>query len=183
MRSALGLGCAKTFRNGPKPLQPGLLRVETTGTSSPDRRQKRLHADDVHHAGEIVGKHVQRHLGGDLRQPLHQEVRRTHPHLERAEGMLNRLAPAAHGLGILIQPLLHGFDNVLMLPSRDPAFFARSALLLDGAGAAGAGHVTSVPAGSYCLAISAAPTPSPSSFWSSCMSTVTFSNCPVNSNG
>src|ERR1035437_5801563 len=56
--------------------------------------------------------------------------------------MLNRLAPAARGLGILIQPLLHGFDNVLALPSCDPAFFARSALFLDGAGAAGVGHVT-----------------------------------------
>jgi hypothetical protein len=48
--------------------------------------------------------------------------------------MFNRLAPAAHGLRILIQPPLHGFENVLVLPSRDPAFFARSALLLDGAG-------------------------------------------------
>jgi hypothetical protein len=35
----------------------------------------------------------------------------------------------------------------------------------------------------YCRAISAAPTPSPSSFWSLCMSTVTLSNCPENSNG
>jgi hypothetical protein len=48
-------------------------------------------------------------------------MRRAHPHLERTEGMLNRLAPAAHGLRILIQPLLHGFENVLMLPSRDAA--------------------------------------------------------------
>jgi hypothetical protein len=36
--------------------------------------------------------------------------------------MLNCLAPAAHGLGILIQSLLHGFENVFVLPSRDPAF-------------------------------------------------------------
>ena len=28
-----------------------------------------------------------------------------------ARGMLNRLAPAAHGLGILIQPLLHLNDR------------------------------------------------------------------------
>ena len=38
--------------------------------------------------------------------------------------------------------MLHSFDNVLVLPSHDPAFLARSALLLDGAGAAGVGHVT-----------------------------------------
>jgi hypothetical protein len=86
--------------------------------------------DYIHDARQIVGEHAERHLARDLRQRLHQEVRCTHPHLERAEGMLNRLAPAAHGLGILIQPLLHGFDNLLVLPSRDPAFFARSALLL-----------------------------------------------------
>src|SRR6202790_419106 len=84
--------------------------------------------DDIHDARQIVGEYAERHLARDLRQRLHQKVRRAHPHLERAEGMLNRLAPTAHGLGILIQPLLHGFDNVLMLPSRDPAFFARSAL-------------------------------------------------------
>ena len=36
---------------------------------------------------------------------------------------------------------------------------------------------------SYCRAISAAAIPSPSSFWSGCMSTVTRSNFPVNSNG
>jgi hypothetical protein len=34
------------------------------------------HAHDVHDAREIVGEDVQRHLGGDLRQTLHQEVRR-----------------------------------------------------------------------------------------------------------
>src|SRR3954454_18351231 len=51
--------------------------------------------------------------------------------------MLNRLAPAAHGLGILIQSLLHGFENVLMLPSRDAAFFACGALILECAGLAG----------------------------------------------
>jgi len=42
--------------------------------------------------------------------------------------------PAAHSLRILIQPLLQGFENVLMLPSRDAAFFAVGALFLDCAG-------------------------------------------------
>jgi Transposase DDE domain len=89
--------------------------------SRPDRCQQRPCTDGVHHARQIVGEHAERHLARDLRQRLHQEVRRAHPHLERAEGMLNRLAPAAHGLGILIQPLLHGFDNVLVLPSQTPS--------------------------------------------------------------
>src|SRR3954453_6590633 len=139
--SGLGLGCAKTSRNGPKPLQPGLLRVETTGTSSPDRRQKRLHADDVHHAGEIVGKHVQRHLGGALRQPLHQEVRRAHPHLERAEGVLDRLAALAHRLRVLVKPPLHGFEHVLVFPPRDAALLSGRATTLDRAAAACAGRI------------------------------------------
>ena len=36
-----------------------------------DRRDERLHAEDVHNPGEIVGEHVQGHLGGNLRQALH----------------------------------------------------------------------------------------------------------------
>ena len=35
--------------------------------------------------------------------------------------MLSRLAPLAHRLRILIETLLHGFENVLMLPSGDPS--------------------------------------------------------------
>ena len=91
--------------------------------SGSDRCQQSLCTDNVHDARQIVGEYAEGHLARDFRQRLHQEMRRAHPHLERAEGMLNRLAPATHGLGILIQPLLHGFENVLVLPSRDAAFF------------------------------------------------------------
>jgi hypothetical protein len=48
-----------------------------------------LDTDDVHYTCEIIGKHVQCHLGGDLPQALHQKVRSTHPHLERRERMLH----------------------------------------------------------------------------------------------
>jgi hypothetical protein len=48
----------------------------------------------------------------------------------------------------LIQPLLHGFEYALMLPSRDPAFFACGALILDCTGLASvrpvAAHLLSV---------------------------------------
>jgi hypothetical protein len=49
-----------------------------------------------HDAREIVGEHVQGHFGRNFRQSFHQEVRRTHPHLERAEGMFGgaRASPA-----------------------------------------------------------------------------------------
>ena len=36
-----------------------------------DRRDEGLHAEDVHDPREIVGEHVQGHLGGNLRQALH----------------------------------------------------------------------------------------------------------------
>ena len=54
--------------------------------------RQRLNAHDVHHPGEIVGEDVERHFGSDLRQTLHQEVRRAHPHLQRTKGMLGCLA-------------------------------------------------------------------------------------------
>jgi hypothetical protein len=48
--------------------------------------------NDIHDAREIIGEYVQGHLGRNLRQALRQKMRRAHPHLERAEGMLSRLA-------------------------------------------------------------------------------------------
>ena len=60
----------------------------------PDCCQQRPCTDDIHDPRQIVGKYAERHLARDLRQRLHQEVRGAHPHLERAEGMLDRLAPA-----------------------------------------------------------------------------------------
>jgi hypothetical protein len=35
--------------------------------------------------------------------------------------MLDRLAPLTHLLGMFVEPLLHRFENMLMLPSGDPA--------------------------------------------------------------
>ena len=53
---------------------------------------------DVHHAHEIVDEHVQRHLAADLRQALHQEVRRAHAHLQRPKRMLDCVTALAHRL-------------------------------------------------------------------------------------
>ena len=71
--------------------------------SGRDRRHERLYADDVHDTRQIIGEHVQCHLAGNLRQRLHQKVRRAHLHLQCAGGVLNRLAPLTHGVR------LHGF--------------------------------------------------------------------------
>src|SRR5262252_5967633 len=82
----------------------------------PDCRHERLNAEDVHNAREIIGQYVQGHLGGDPRQRLHQEVRCTHPHLERGEGVFSCLATHAHRLRVLIETLLHGFEYVFVFP-------------------------------------------------------------------
>ena len=84
---------------------------------------------------------MQRHLGGDLRQPLHQEVRRAHPHLERAERVLDRLAALTHGLRIFVEAPLHRLQYMLVLPAGDATLLARRAAVLDRAGAARIGPV------------------------------------------
>ena len=47
--------------------------------------------------------------------------------------MLDRFAPLAHLLRMLVEPPLYGFENMLMLPSRDQSFLAGGALMFDGA--------------------------------------------------
>jgi hypothetical protein len=56
--------------------------------------------------------------------------------------MFDRLAPLAHLLGMFIKPTLNGFENMLMLPLRDPSLFASSALSFDGAALTGIGPVS-----------------------------------------
>ena len=89
----------------------------TAAKVCPHSCQEPLHTNDAHDPREIVGEHVQCHLDGDLRRALHQKVRGAHPHLQRRERMLDRLAPLAHRLWVLIETLLHGFEHVLVLPS------------------------------------------------------------------
>jgi hypothetical protein len=74
---------------------------------------------------------VQSHLGGHTRQRLHQEVGCAHPGLDGAEGMLDRLAPLAHLVWMLVEPALDSLENVLVLPSGDPSFFAGGAARLN----------------------------------------------------
>ena len=83
---ALGLGRVKTLRE--MAMWTAFLGF---GLYS-DRGHQRLDAHDVHYPSEIVSEHVECHLGGNLGQTLHHKVRRPHPHLQRGEGMLDRLA-------------------------------------------------------------------------------------------
>src|SRR5690349_25023772 len=85
---------------------------------------------------------MQCHLGGDLRERLHQEVRRTHSHLHCTERMLDRLTARAHGLRIFVEPFLHGLDNLLVLPSGYAPLSSRRTLSFDCTGPARIGPIT-----------------------------------------
>lgn len=54
-------------------------------------RHQGFYAEDSHGALQVVRQHVQTHLCVDLRQRLHQEMRRPHPRLERAEDVFHGL--------------------------------------------------------------------------------------------
>ena len=80
---------------------------------------------------------MQRHLGADILQLLHQKVGCSHPHLDGAEGMLDRLPALAHFLRMGIEPRLDLFKKMFMLPARDAMFLAGGAFIPDGTGLAG----------------------------------------------
>src|SRR6185437_8887253 len=129
--SEIGLGCVKTLgaEGDSATLRQGacILRVRLCA----DPRDERLDAYYVHHASNVVGQHVECHFGGDLRQALHQEVRRPHSHFQRAKWMLDRLATLAHGLRIVVEALLYGLQHMLMLPARDSPLRAGRAARLE----------------------------------------------------
>jgi hypothetical protein len=76
--------------------------------------------DDIHDSLEIVGEHLQSNLGGDARQTLHSELRRAHARLGRAERVVDRFRPLAHGLLIFIEEALS------KPPHQDPIAIVRS---------------------------------------------------------
>ena len=91
---------------------------------------------------------MQRHFGTDVLERLHLEVRRSHPRLYRAEGVLDSLAAYAHLIRVSIEPRLHGLKNGFVLPTCDPPLFACRALALQRARLTGDG-----PIAMQCLAV------------------------------
>ncbi len=59
-----------------------------------------------------------------------------HPGLDRAEGVLDGAAAKRHRIGVPAQPFAHRVDQMLVLPSGDPAFRACGASALQRAGLA-----------------------------------------------
>ena len=60
-------------------------------------RDQRADADDGHGAFEIVGQHVQGHLGADLLQRLHLEVGIAHPVFDGPKRVLDGFVNPAKG--------------------------------------------------------------------------------------
>ena len=44
--------------------------------------------------------------------------------------MLDGLAPRAHGVRVLVEPLLRRLENMLVFPTSDPALLGRSCISL-----------------------------------------------------
>ena len=84
-----------------------------------DGLDERRDAENVDHTGQIVGEHRERRFGADVLQPLHQEMGRTQAHLDRAEGVLDRLAALSHRLRVFIETPLHVLHEMFMLPPCD----------------------------------------------------------------
>ena len=103
----------------------------------PDGGDQGTDAEDGHHTLEIVGQHVQRHLGADLLKGAHLEVGRAHPRLDSAERMLDGIPARTHRLRVLIEPALGRLDNALVFPTRDAALLATGAAIPDRAFVAG----------------------------------------------
>jgi hypothetical protein len=56
--------------------------------------------------------------------------------------MLGRRTTHGHFFWMAVEPILHGFEHVLMLPSGDQSLLGCCAAMLDGAALTGVGSVT-----------------------------------------
>src|SRR5215470_20324749 len=90
--------------------------------SCTDCREERLYPNDIHDAREIVGEHVQGHLGRDFGQTLHQKVGCSHPHLERSEPLVSPFSKARLTASIGMVEISAGFpllrSSASVMPTR-----------------------------------------------------------------
>ena len=84
------------------------------------------YAKYVHDAFQVVGQHVEAHLGTHPPERSRQEVCGTHPVFERAEDMFDRTSTDGHRVGLPVESPLHRFKYIFVLPSSDPAIVARA---------------------------------------------------------
>ena len=98
-----------------------MSEAKTGRASGRDRGDQRPDPEDIHCSGQIISQNREGHLGGYPWESFGQEVRRSHACLHGAERMLDSLATKAHSERVRIEPLLHGVEQILVLPSRDPS--------------------------------------------------------------
>src|SRR5690349_9794174 len=111
----------------------GCLKV-AVGLATKRLRARRSHlpyrfrgAKHLHYSLDVVSQHMQAHLGANVLESAREEVRCTHPVLQRAEDMLDGASSQRHRIGLPIEPALHRVKNALMFPSRDAPVVTRCA--------------------------------------------------------
>src|SRR5581483_9904955 len=85
------------------------------------------------------------HLGGYFWEGLCEEVCRSHAGLHSAEWVFDCLSTLAHRLRVGIKAMLHRFEQMLMLPPRNPPLRPRRALGFDRAILTGRSPVAPYP--------------------------------------
>src|SRR5215475_11576509 len=109
--------------------------------SGRDRGHQRLGPDDAYDPCQIVGQDGECHFGGHFRKRFGEEVCRSHAGLHGAERMLDCLATLAHRLWVCIKALLHGFEQILVLPPCNPPLWPWRALRFERTSLTGCGPV------------------------------------------
>ena len=94
----------------------------------PDRFHEFLNTKNVDDPPQVIGQHMQTHFRTHMFDGFHQEVRRTHPELERTKDMFDGTPPLFHLSRVPVQAILHRIQNAFMFPSSDAPFLARRAL-------------------------------------------------------
>jgi hypothetical protein len=94
-------------------------------------------SEDLHGSFQIVCQYVQTHLGTHARHRFSEEMRRSHPRLERAERMFDGLASYSRCPRCAVQPPLHRIEYVLVFPPSDAPIIAGRAFEFNGTSWAG----------------------------------------------
>ena len=84
----------------------GAMRASVADLGGLNRLGHCRRSEQVHHPFEVVGEHMQAHLGTDLVQCPCEVVRVAHPGLDRPKGMLGSLSAHSHDLRGLVQSRL-----------------------------------------------------------------------------
>src|SRR5450631_2856850 len=110
-------GLRERFRRGCREARFGKQGPEIKGISISDCCHERCDSEDLHRSFEVVRENMQTHFGAHTWQGLGEEMRRSHPRLERAERMLDSPASYSRRPRCAVQPLLHRVQYVFVFPA------------------------------------------------------------------